>query len=339
GDALTYTLAYTNHGPWAAENVFITAMLPPSVTLTGQTSSDLAAPTQTGQLLAWFTPSLLPGAGGTIVLTATVDRHADGPLHSYAVIRSATLDGDLDDNTVVGSIDALMPALSLAQMVQPGVIVPHQPCTYTLYITNTGAVTFAAQSLSLVEMLPPGFYPVAITATQPMTLAQTWAWRNPAPLSPGENLHVSLLVSAAETVSPGLYLSAAGVTATVPGGTITTTMPVSVRLALPSVAMVQQITGDGISIATSDRVTLTIRLTNTGPSPLTAVPLLEHHDPQILHFADADPDPEETSGDGAIGWSNLIQAPHGIGRDILPGEALTATLAFDVAWPLTTFAP
>ena len=114
--------------------------------------------------------------------------------------------------------------------------------------------------------------------------------------------------------------------------------PVSVRLALPSVAVAQQMSGDGTSIATSDRVTLTIRLTNTGPSPLVAVPLLQHYDPRLLRFVGADPDPEEASGDGTIGWRNLTQVPpRGIGCDTFPGEALTVTLAFDVAQPLTVF--
>jgi uncharacterized repeat protein (TIGR01451 family) len=341
GGTLTYTLTYTNHGPWTAEGVLITLTLPASVTLPisatlpGWTSPGLAAPTRTGPSLTWSTPSLLPGASGTIALTVTVDRHATGPLHNQAIIRSSTLDGYPDDNMAAGSVNALTPALSLAQTAQPGLIAPRQPCTYTLHITNTGAVTFAAQSLSLVEMLPPGFRSITITATQFVTPPQTWAWRNPAPLAPGKSLSVSLVVSAMETVSPSLYRSAAGATATVPGGLLTATAPVSVRLTLPSVAVAQQVSGNGASIATSDRLTLTIRLTNTGPSPLTAVPLLERHDPRFLHLVGADPAPEEILGDGAIGWRNLAQAPpHGIGRDIFPGKVLTVTLTFDVARPL-----
>lgn len=343
GGVLTYTLTYTNRGPWAAENVFITAMLPVSVTLptsdtlATHTSPDLATPTQAEQSLMWFTPSLLPGESGTIVLTVTVNRHAAGPMPSQAVIHSTTLDSNPDDNTTAGSVDALTPALSLAQTVHPDVIAPHQPCTYTLHITNTGTATFAAQSLSLVETLPPGFRSIAITAAQPVTPAQTWIWRNHAPLAPGRSFNVSLVVSATETVSPGLYLSAARVTATVSGGTITVTAPVSVRLTLPSVGIAQQVTSDGNNIATSDHVTLTICLTNTGPSLLTAMPLRQHYDPHTLHFVDANPEPEEAPGDGTIAWGNLTQVPpHGIGRDLFPGEALTVTLAFDVVRPLTT---
>jgi uncharacterized repeat protein (TIGR01451 family) len=330
GGMLTYTLTYTNHGPWAAKGVFVTATLPASVTLAGQA--------QSGQSLTWSTPSLLPGASRTVVLTVTVDRRAAGPLDSRAVVRSATLDSNPDDNTAAGSVHALTPALSLAQTVQPGAIAPHQPCTVTLHVTNTGAVTFAARSLSLVEMLPPGFRPVTITAAQPVTRAQTWVWRNPAPLAPRGSFSVSLALLAAETVSPGLYLNAARATATVPGGPITATAPMSVHLTLPSVAVAQQVIGNGSSIVTSDRVTLTICLTNTGPSPLAAVPLLERHDPRVLRFVDAAPNPEEAPGDGTIAWRNLIQAPpHGIGPDLFPGEALTVTLAFDVAQPSTAF--
>jgi uncharacterized repeat protein (TIGR01451 family) len=336
GGELTYTLVYTNHGPWAAEDVFITATLPPGVILTGPVSSDLAVLPQTGRSLRWFAPSLLPGTDGTIVLAMKVGRGAAGPLRDSVVIRSATLDDNPGDNSTAGSVDVLVPALSVTQTVQPGAIALHQPCTYTLRITNTGAVTFSAQSLSLVEMLPLGFYPVSVNATQPVTLAQTWVWRNPTPLAPGKSVSVSLVVLASEIVSPGLYLSTADVTATVLGSPIAVTAPVSVRLALPSVAVTQQMIGDGPDVATSDRVTLAVRLSNTGPSPLTAVPLMIRYDPHVLHFVVATPSPEKASGDGTISWRNLIQSPpHGIGRDLFPNKILTVTLAFGITQPVT----
>ncbi len=342
GSVLTYTLTYTNHGPWAAKNVLITAMLPLSVTLptsatlSGQTAPDLVPLTPSGQSLAWFTPSLPSGTSGTVVLTVTVDQRAANSLPNRAIIHSTTLDGNPNDNTINGSVETLTPDLSLAQTVQPDVIAPHQPCTYTLHVTNTGTVMFAAQALSLVEVLPPGFHSTTITSTRPVTLAQTWTWRNPAPLAPGESVSISLVVSATETMSPDLYLSTAEITATVPGGPLAATASAPVRLTLPSVAVTQHMIGDRANVATSDRVTLTIRLVNTGPSPLAAIPLTERYDSRILHFVGAIPAPEESLGDSTIGWSNLIQAPpHGIGRDLFPGEALTVTLAFDVIQPLT----
>jgi hypothetical protein len=70
------------------------------------------------------------------------------------------------------------------------------------------------------------------------------------------------------------------------------------------------------------------------------VPLLQRHDPRLLRFVGTAPNSEEAPDDGTINWHNLIQAPpHGIGRGIFPGEALTITLAFDVARPLTAFGP
>ena len=98
--------------------------------------------------------------------------------------------------------------------------------------------------------------------------------------------------------------------------------------------MAQQVTGDGTSIVASGRVTLTIHLTNTGPSPLTTVSLFERYDPRILRFASADPDPEELSDDGTISWRNLIQA---LPRGISPGQAMTVTLAFDAVQNLMVF--
>ncbi|MCP4540860.1 MAG: DUF11 domain-containing protein [Chloroflexi bacterium] len=346
GSVLTYTLTYTNHGPWAAENVVITTMLPlsvtvpSSITLNGPASSDWIMLTPTGQSLAWFTPSLLSGMSGTIVLTVTVDQRAADPLYSRVIIHSTTRDNNPDDNTATGSVDTLTPALSLLPTVHPNVIAPHQPCTYTFYVTNTGAVTFAAQSLSLVGMLPPGFRPVTITNTQSETLPQAWVWHNSASLAPGKSFSVSFVMSATETVSPGLYLSTAGAVATVPGDPITATASVSVRLTRPSVAVVQQMIGDGANTTASDRVTLTIHLINTGPSPLATVPLTERYDPHMLRFVGAIPNSEKSSDDGTVDWSNLIQSPpHGIGRDLFSGETLTVTLVFSVTRPLTLTGP
>ncbi len=325
GGVLTYTLAYTNHGPWPAKNLFVTATLPPSLTLLGWTSPGLITPTRAGPMLTWFTPSLPSGVRGSIVLTGRVDDRATLPLHSQAVIRSDTPDHTLADNRTSRSVDALEPALALASTVKPGRIAPGQPCTYTLRITNTGRITFAAQSIA---------HPV------PPATAPTWTWRNLAPLAPGAHTSVTRVISMARTISPGVHLTTAQVTATVAGRTVTATAPVSVQLAFPSVAASQQIAHDGTGILTSDRVTLTIRLTNTGPSPLALLPLLERHDPRALRLVKSDPIPEETSGNGAPDWTDLTQpSPRGIGRAISSGQTLTVTLNFDVVRPLAIVGP
>lgn len=101
GETLTYTLVYTNHGPSDAQGVTITDTLPVSVTYGGMVSvtPSLFGPTQTGQLLTWYTSTLAAEVSGTIVFTVTVDAGASGTITNSVVITSTIPDPDTSDNT------------------------------------------------------------------------------------------------------------------------------------------------------------------------------------------------------------------------------------------------
>ena len=83
GEELVYTLQYGNNGNTTATGVTLTDTLPSGVTATGAAP----APTSTsGDLWVWEIASLAPGAGGSIVITTTIDATAGGTLRNAAAI-------------------------------------------------------------------------------------------------------------------------------------------------------------------------------------------------------------------------------------------------------------
>lgn len=347
GGLLTYTLTYTNHGPWPAEHVLITVTLPTS-TVTPiqrcQTDCTFTPTMQSGPSLTWFAPELPVGANGTILLSTQVSRELSPSVEIIATIHSATLDDETANNTIIYSLPVLEPALSIAQTIDPPTVAPHQLHTYTLHITNTGSITLVSHSILLTEQLPAGFHIITPVITSSTSPTPTWVWRNHTPLAPGDYLTASLIVSTTGTLPPGVYHPIAHVIATAANRAITATSTVSVSLAHPSVTLEQYVTDNGNHTARSMPIVIAIQLTNSGPSPLTVVPLLVRYDSHITRFISADPAPAKTLDDGTIIWSDLLSSSPDEGESaILPGEhlAITVTLdtiaALEVHSPITSF--
>jgi uncharacterized repeat protein (TIGR01451 family) len=176
GSVLTYTLVYTNAGPWDARSVLITDVLPTGVTYGGLVYADPPAvgPTvrdrrQSGrvQALRWFVSELPVGAHGTLVFTTTLlGRRSDGiPLCSQVTIAGSVLDQNSANNAVVLATDVRMASLLVRQSLMSDTrgdplrssiaIVPRMPLTYTVWVTNTGQVTLTTR---MVQRLSPGFH-------------------------------------------------------------------------------------------------------------------------------------------------------------------------------------
>jgi uncharacterized repeat protein (TIGR01451 family) len=100
GATLTYTLVLTNNGPSYAQGVFITDTLDAGVTFDTVISQppSLSGPTQTGQLLTWYTPTLAAGASATIIFKARVDPDARGVIVNRVIITSNTPDNNIGNS-------------------------------------------------------------------------------------------------------------------------------------------------------------------------------------------------------------------------------------------------
>ena len=73
-----------------------------------------------------------------------------------------------------------------------------------------------------------------------------------------------------------------------------------------------------------ERITFTIRITNTGDTWLTVAPLRDTYDNRLLRFESATPAPNDTNDDGQLDWSDITTA---LG-DIQPGTSKTVQVVF-----------
>jgi uncharacterized repeat protein (TIGR01451 family) len=93
GDAITYTLVYTNAGWGIARDVVITDGVPVSLTNVSYTATGAAITATAGVTYVWQVEDLASGEGGTITITA--DLAAD--LVPCTVTNTATITGTVDD--------------------------------------------------------------------------------------------------------------------------------------------------------------------------------------------------------------------------------------------------
>ncbi|HEY75553.1 MAG TPA: DUF11 domain-containing protein [Thermoflexia bacterium] len=334
GTVLTYTFAVTNEGPSVARNVVVTDALPPEVAFLSATPSQSGGPNP----LVWTGLGDL-GVGESLWFTMTVrvNTTATRVFTNAVTVASDTPDHNLDNNTDEEPTTPLVPGLDLAKTVEPGRVTRNRPLTYTIRITNTGAVTF--DPLVLTDTLPPDFHYIVGSGSpaDPDLIAEpTLVWQNLGPLSPGGSITVTFAVTATPAVT-GTYVNVATATGTTPGGVLTDTDSAPVDVVNPAVAIEKRVAAVDLDVVEPNFVTFTILITNVGPSAIDVLPLQDLYDDYYLSFEDAAPYPDEDIDDGDLAWHDLTgPAPNGFGRDLLPGETFVITTVFRVVRDITT---
>lgn len=186
GDAITYTLTYTNAGPAAAYNVQLADPLPDGLVNPVVTSSGAALSLRHGTRYLWDVATLPPGAGGVITITATISETYGGVLRNSAVISTTTLESDKGNN-VAPPIETRVDIADLALTKSgPTSLWWGQRITYALSYTNSGSAV--ATDVRLSERLPEALREVAFMApgallTETQGLTVTWSLPD---LAPGE---------------------------------------------------------------------------------------------------------------------------------------------------------
>ncbi|MEM7531930.1 MAG: SdrD B-like domain-containing protein [Chloroflexota bacterium] len=96
----------------------------------------------------------------------------------------------------------------------------------------------------------------------------------------------------------------------------------------PSVA-VEKILNTVDPVLPATPVSFTIRITNTGTTPIATLPLTDTYSSVYLNFVSATPAADTSGNTGQILWSDLTQsAPNGFGTDLDPGQSFDVVVNF-----------
>ena len=323
GEALTYTLLYTNSGPSPAQAVFITDTLPAGVTFGGVVSETpaISGPVVAGQTLTWNLPTLAANASGSIVFIASVGSSVQGVITNTAAVTSTTYDPTPENNTdqeptlaqataVVGDLvwwdvdgdgrqDAGEPGI-------PGVdVVLSNGVVMTTTTDASGVYTFSS--------LPAGAHILTIPAYEfgPGGTLASWNASPQNALGVPDDLDSDadpLTHQATVTLNPAQMDQSVDF-----GFTYAANYAISKRLHTP----------DPVRIG--DPVSFTVRITNTGSAAITSLPLTDQYNNTFLTYgymgSHAAPASVDAIDDGQIVWADVTQ---GAGL----GSGLSVTVVF-----------
>ncbi|HRJ41952.1 MAG TPA: Calx-beta domain-containing protein, partial [Caldilineaceae bacterium] len=144
GQALTYTLHFTNSGNGIATGVTVTDALPSDVTATGVLSSGVPITQTSTYPYTWQVANLWPDESGTITVTASLGTGSG--LYGTTITNTATISASNDYTTTNNSSSAAFavpsaPVLAIHKSVDN--LLPYEAgtITYTVVVSNTGAST------------------------------------------------------------------------------------------------------------------------------------------------------------------------------------------------------
>ncbi|HMF95002.1 MAG TPA: hypothetical protein VKE96_11940 [Vicinamibacterales bacterium] len=312
GSSVAYTIAVSNAGPSAAQNVAVDDPTPAGLTFVSTS----------GDCLTTFPCALgtLP-AGATRTITAIFDVPlgyiAPSPIVNTATIVSTTPDPMLANNRA--SAPTLVETgadVEVTKSAPPNAVVGR---TVTMTITAVNHGPQAATGVAITDQLPAGMEFVSATPAQGSYDSQSGVWTVGA-LAAGATAQLAITATATEAGSlTNLALKTAQnepdpITAN-DSGAVVLNVAAAADLAVSKVV-------DRVSAVVGGTVTFTVTATNRGPSPATGVTIA---DLLPAGFALSSVTPAQGSYDAATGlWA--------IGS-LAVGAAPTMTIAGTVTAP------
>jgi uncharacterized repeat protein (TIGR01451 family) len=156
GDALTYTLSFTNKGPYTATQVVITDQIPVSLTQRAFTNSGAVIVNRAASPdYVWDVEDLGKDTGGTITITGVLSEPlAEGTFTNTAIITTSVEEQQETDNVSAAVVTVVHnPDLSISKTVEPSENVAYQSeVTYTIILNNAG--WGSAVDTQLTDTLP-----------------------------------------------------------------------------------------------------------------------------------------------------------------------------------------
>jgi len=329
GASLTYTLAITNDGPSVARDVVVTDALPADVSYVSATPAPALI---SGSLVSWTLGALQPGQSAFIIVTVQVSASlpAGALITNTAVVTTSTPGDNPADNpdTVTTPVTATA-ELVLSKQASAAQVAPGAPLTYTVIVTNLGPNI--AQNVIVTDTLPAQVsYVGAMPAPNSVSGAQlVWLLGN---LDVGQSAQITIVVDVSTSAAWNVpFTNTARTTTDTPGDAPDNNIDDSVTTPVgPSLAIQKDLIGADLDNLWPNYVTFTIRITNTGPSPIANLPVEDNFDDSVLSYTVAAPAPDSVSG-GLLVWDDLTApAPHGYNQLLMPGQSFLITVTFRV---------
>ncbi len=213
GQALTYTLLVTNHGPDSANGVSVSDTLPSGVTFVSVSPSQGSCagnPTVVCNL-----GILRQGEVATIRIIVTAG--APGTVSNSATVSADTSDSDTSNNTsgpvattITGTASGASADLSITKSAAPDPVVVGGTLTYTLAVHNNGPDT--ATGVVVSDSLPPNVAFGSVSADQGSCSGTSTIVCSLGSLAAGATVRVRIAVTPS---AAGIYTNAASVTSSV----------------------------------------------------------------------------------------------------------------------------
>lgn len=329
GAVLTYALVVTNAGPSDAQNVVVTDTLPPEVSLLATTPP---ASGVSGDVITWALGAL--PAGQSAILTVTVLVSPALPsgalITNTATASTSTAGDDPANNTDVISTPVQARAeVALHKHSDTSITVPGATVTFTLHIANFGPSV--AQNVIVTDTLDSQMVYLSATPAPNSVSGSILTWLL-GDLSVGQHVVITVVVRISPLATYGvLLINNAVVTTDTPGDDPANNISDwYVTPVQPTVAIQKQLVGYDTDLIAPNFITFTIRVTNTGPSAITTLRVVDQFDDGVLSYTHATPAPNVIDP-GELRWDDLTAAgPHGFGAPLLPGQSYVITVTFRV---------
>jgi len=278
GARVSFTLRLRNVGNITATDLRLTDTLPLALDLITHTSS-LTFSQPTSHTLVWQLDELSISAGfnASIVLTADVRLDAGGFVHNRVVAATGVTETAFANNvsTATTFIHWLEPDLSVAK-TGPLTATPGQLITYTLRLSNTGDIT--AATLRLTDSLPASV--TFITQTSDLSFSRDanqlfWTAGDVPAGAPPLLITVTAQVNA--TAQGALVNVITATTASTETLTENNTAEWITEVAIPHPPApdLSAAKSGPATAAPGERITYTLRLSNTGQAAAVAVRLTD----------------------------------------------------------------
>ncbi|MCP4543443.1 MAG: DUF11 domain-containing protein [Chloroflexi bacterium] len=179
GEAVTYTITLTNHGPRAATSAVVSDVLPSGISLGAHITTHGTYYTYTSDTGVWNVGALAVDEVATLTITGTVDPGTIAQTLTNTAILSASQPVDIvtHNNTASAAITVIDDDLSINKTVDNPTAKPGDAITYTITFSNVG--NSIATGVIITDSLPvsmtnASFSSNGVQITATSTISYAW---------------------------------------------------------------------------------------------------------------------------------------------------------------------